>query len=114
MSEILEANIFFFITGISVIIFTLILSIALYHLIKILKSLRRVMDRVEAGSEVIAADIEGIRSYFAERSLFARFLDGFLGKEQPVQRAPQKRTTQPVRTTERKVLKTELKIKDGE
>jgi len=48
MSEVLQANIFFFITSVAVILFTLLLCIALYHVVKILKSIRRVMEKVEA------------------------------------------------------------------
>lgn len=62
MNEILHANIFFIITSIAVVLFTLLVCVLLYHLIKIVKSVRRIVERVEEGSEVIAEDIEHIRS----------------------------------------------------
>jgi len=77
MSEVLQANIFFFITGIAVIVFTLLLCILLYHLIKIVKSIRRVMDRIEAGSEIIAEDMSHFRAYFTENSLFSQIIGAF-------------------------------------
>jgi len=62
MTEVLHANIFFFITSVAVVLFTLLLCILLYHLIKIVRSVQRIVERVEAGSEVIAEDLEHIRS----------------------------------------------------
>lgn len=62
MSEVLHANIFFVITSVAVVLFTLLVCVLLYHLIKIVKSVRRIVDRVEVGSEVLAEDIEHIRS----------------------------------------------------
>lgn len=117
MSEVLQANVFFFITGIAVIVFTLLLSIALYHIIRILKSLRRVMDKIEIGSEIIAEDMQSVREYFTEKSLFSRVLGGMLGtsgKHSSKMSSPVKRTAQPEKKVERKVQKTILKIKGEE
>jgi len=79
MSEVLQANIFFFITSVAVILFTLLLCIALYHVVKILKSIRRVMEKVEAGSEVIAEDLSNIRDYFKEGGFISQLLGLFMG-----------------------------------
>lgn len=116
MSEILEANIFFFITGIAVIIFTILLSVLLYHLIKILRSLRRVVDRIEAGSEVLANDIEQVREYFTERSLFARFLDAILGNKHAFESKEASHISGERKHTVHKdgVSRSELKIKGNE
>ena len=62
MTEVLQANIFFIITSVAVVFFTLLLCVLLYHLIKIVKAIRKVVDRVEAGSEVLAEDIDNIRA----------------------------------------------------
>lgn len=62
MTEVLHANIFFFITSVAVVLFSLLVCILLYHLIKVVQSVRRIVERVEAGSEVIAEDIENIRA----------------------------------------------------
>jgi hypothetical protein len=113
MDEVLHANIFFFITGIAVIVFTLLLSVALYHLIKILKTVERIALRVEEGTMTIADDIEQLRTYVVEESFLARFLGGVLGrtkksaKEESLSRRTPLRALKP----ERKA-KTELKIKN--
>lgn len=117
MTEVLQTNIFFLITGIAVIVFTFLLCIALYHVIRILKSLRRVMDRIEAGSEIIAEDMQNIRTYFTERSLFSRVIGGILG-ERPKSRETRRgnesvRTSESAKKAEHKT-RTELKIKGEE
>ncbi len=73
MNEVLHANIFFVITSIAVIVFTLLLSIALFHLIKILKTMRRIVDRIDEGTETIREDFEQLRTYVTEESFLARF-----------------------------------------
>ena len=80
MTEVLHANIFFFITGIAVIIFTALLCVALFHIIKVLKSMRRIMDRIEEGTEVIAEDMQQVRTYFTEGGLIAGLVRTFMGK----------------------------------
>ena len=62
MTEVLQANIFFMITSVAVILFTLLVCVLLYHLIKIVKLIRKIVERVETGSEVLAEDIDNIRN----------------------------------------------------
>ena len=61
MNEILHANIFFFIASVGVVLFTFLVCVLLYQLLKIVRSIRRIVERVEAGSEVLADDIENLR-----------------------------------------------------
>lgn len=79
MSEVLHANIFFFISSVATVLFTVLLCVALYHIIKILKSIRTIVERVEEGSEVIAEDIEHIRSFVLEGSLMSQIIRFFMG-----------------------------------
>ncbi len=74
MSEVLQANVFFFITGVAVIVFTALLCVALFHVIKVLKSLRRIMDRIEAGTEVIAEDMQEMRKFFTQEGFFGKLI----------------------------------------
>ena len=78
MTEVLQANIFFMITSVAVVLFTLLLCIALYHIIKILRSVRSIVDKVESGSEVIAEDISNLREYIADGGLVSSILGIFL------------------------------------
>lgn len=112
MSEILQSNIFFFVTGIAVIILTFLLSIALYHFIRILKAVRRIVDRVEAGTETIGEDIERFRTYIVEESFLSRFFRG--GFSQKETSEPRTRRAAPKMAKNERKPKTELRIKNEE
>lgn len=64
MTEVLQANIFFMITSVAVIIFSMLLCVLLYQVIKIVKSIRRIVARVESGSEILAEDLSDLRANF--------------------------------------------------
>jgi len=80
MSEVLQANIFFVIASIGVVLFTILACIALYHVVKILRSVRRIIDRIEQGSESLSEDIKDLRAYFREGSLISRIVGMFVGQ----------------------------------
>ncbi len=61
MSEVLQANIFFMITAVAVLVVTIFVAVALYHLIRILRAIRDIVERVREGSEVIAEDVAHMR-----------------------------------------------------
>jgi hypothetical protein len=79
MSEILQTNIFFAITSVAVVVFTLLLCIAIYQVIKILKSIRRIVTRIDEGSELIAEDVSQLRTYVTEGSLVSQVLSFVTG-----------------------------------
>lgn len=79
MNEVLHANIFFFVTGIAVIVCTALLCVLLVHGIKVLKSLRRIIDRIDEGTEVIAEDMQVVRAYFREDGLLRRLFIKLIG-----------------------------------
>lgn len=79
MSEILQANIFFLITSIAVITFTLLVCVILYHVIKIIRSIRKIVDRIEEGSEVIAEDVSQLRAYVVQGSFVSQIMSFVLG-----------------------------------
>jgi hypothetical protein len=79
MNEILHANIFFFIASAATIIFCLLISVILYQLLKIIRSIRTIVERIEAGSELIAEDLAAAREYVQSGGIFTRAL-GFIMK----------------------------------
>ena len=79
MTEVLHANIFFAITSFAVIVFTLLLCFAVYQIIKILKSIRRIVERIDEGSEMIVDDMDSLRSYVMEGSLVSQLIGFFMG-----------------------------------
>ena len=76
METLAQANIFFFITTIAVIIFTLLGSIALYYLIRILHDVRAstalLKEKVEHASEEVAALGAKVRESVVFNLLFAK------------------------------------------
>lgn len=77
MAEILQMDIFFFITSVAVVLFTILLCVAVYQIIKILKAVRRIIDRIEEGTEVLADDIDNIRTSFNPTRLIS-FIMGMM------------------------------------
>lgn len=78
MTEILQANLFFFITAMAVVIFTIFLCVAMYYVIRILRSVGKITERIDEGSETIAEDIKQLRSYIAEGSLISQIVGLFM------------------------------------
>lgn len=63
MSEVLQANIFFFIASVATVVFCIFVCFILFHVLKIVRSLRAIIERIEAGSESIAEDVAFARSW---------------------------------------------------
>ncbi|MEX0930956.1 MAG: hypothetical protein WDZ68_01545 [Candidatus Paceibacterota bacterium] len=78
MTEVLHANIFFFITSVAVVLFVLLICVALYHIIKIIRSIRRIVERIEAGSETVMDDINDLRNSFNLKH-FVSFIMSMIG-----------------------------------
>ena len=104
MDEVLHANIFFFITSVAVVVCTVLLTIVFFHLIKAARALRRIVESIEAGAEVIAEDMQQIRSFFSQGGNISRLIRMLAGK---VRRGGSKRAS---RRADRK--KDELEITD--
>lgn len=68
MEEIIKADIFFFMTSISVIITTILLSIALYYGIKILRRCSRMADTVESEVDKLVQDFQDVRKEASEEA----------------------------------------------
>ncbi len=98
MDEVLHANIFFIITSIAVIVFSLLLCFALYYVIKILQSIRRIVDRIDAGSEMIVEDVEQLRSYVLGGGLVSQLVSFFMGRRKA--KAPREKRGSRVNITD--------------
>ncbi len=89
MSEVLQANIFFFIASAATIVFAIMTCIVLYYVIKILIAIRSIVERLEAGSDVIADDVSAMREFVKSGGLVAYLINRV---------SPKKRTTRSSRT----------------
>jgi hypothetical protein len=81
MSEVLQANIFFYIASVATIVFSILLCIAMYYVIKIVRSINKIVERIDAGSESIKEDISQLRTYLAEGSWFSHIIGLFGGSQ---------------------------------
>jgi len=82
MEDVLKADIFFVITSVVTIIFGLLLCVLMYYIIRIARTIRRIVDRIDEGSEAIAHDIDELRTHLSFASLVA-----FLSKIVPKMRS---------------------------
>ncbi len=81
MNEILHANIFFVIASIGTVFFLLLTSVILFHAIKIIKSIRRIVEKIELGSEVLASDVANLRSQIMSGGIVSRLFSLFVGSD---------------------------------
>lgn len=80
VDQVLQTNIFFYITSVAVVIVSALLIIALYYIINILQNIRDVTDRVRRGSEQFAEDVNELRDNIKEEGANLRHLVTFVGR----------------------------------
>jgi uncharacterized protein YqhQ len=90
MSEVLQANIFFAIASFSFVLGTLFVCVILYHIIKLLQSIRRIVDRIDESSEVIAEDVSQLRAFVKEGSLVSQIMSFVFGQKTRASRSKKK------------------------
>lgn len=90
MSEVLQANIFFAIASIAFVIATLFVCVILYHIIKLIQSIRRIIDRIDESSEVIADDVAQLRTYVQEGTFVSQIMSLIFGQKGRTSRSKKK------------------------
>lgn len=70
MNTLIQADIFFFISSIATIIFTVLISIAIYYLIQILKNVRNATDTLQEKIETTSENLEAMRRKISESLIF--------------------------------------------
>jgi hypothetical protein len=79
MNEVLHANIFFVIASIATVIFCILVSLILFHVFKIVKSIRTIVERVEMASEQVADDVAHVRELVASGGIVTQVVKFFMG-----------------------------------
>jgi len=87
MNEILHANVFFIIASIATLVFSVIVSLVLYQVLNMVKSLRRILDRIEAASEQVADDVAHARSLLYNGGMIARVMGFMAGARRQTRRS---------------------------
>jgi len=62
MQDLMKADIFFFVTTIAVILVAIGVSVGLYYIVRILRNVRDVTNRVDEGSKMLAEDLGDLRT----------------------------------------------------
>lgn len=94
MNEVLLANVFFIITGLAILVVAAFLSVLVYYLIRIARTMRTIMDRVESTTELFVDDARHIRDQIANGAITARLLAMVMQAithVRPKRRAPRKK-----------------------
>lgn len=71
MSEVLQANIFFYIASVATVVFCIVVTMILFQVYKIVKIIRSILERVDSASEVMAEDVAHVRQLVATGGLLS-------------------------------------------
>lgn len=93
MSEVLQANIFFMIASAATVVFVIMVCVVLYHVIKIVIAIRAIVERLEAGSDVIADDVSAMRDFVKSGGLVSYLINRVRPQGQKARASRTKKTT---------------------
>ena len=68
MEAVLKSEVFFFITSTAVVVLSVVLLVALYYLIKILRDVKDISHTVKRESELISSDVDAVRRSIKKKS----------------------------------------------
>lgn len=90
MSDILQADIFFFIASFATVVFCIIVAMVLFQIYKITALIRRVLEKLESATEVVAEDVANIRELVATGG----FVSSIVGLIMGTKKRRKKKTTE--------------------
>ncbi len=79
-TTLIHADIFFFITSISVVVLTVLFIVAMVYIIRILKNASQLSDTIKREGEYIAEDISDLREAYTESGMKLAYFLQFLAK----------------------------------
>jgi len=94
MSEILQTNIFFFITSVAVVFVTILAGIVLFYVVMILKDIKDVSERVKKGVGLVGKDLAALRREVKKGGTKAQSVVGLiLSRFMPTKKNTQTKTS---------------------
>lgn len=72
MNNILQADIFFFVTTLTVIVIAVLIVVAIFYVIAILRDIHKISKAVRTEGTKILHDVDSFRSYAKENKLWLR------------------------------------------
>jgi len=80
MSEVLQTNIFFFVTAVAVVVLTIFVGVALFYFIQILRNIRDISNKVRRGGDVLGKDLSALRKTVKEEGIKSKNIIDFFSK----------------------------------
>ena len=80
MRELMKADIFFFVTTIVVILVSIGVIVALYYIVRILRNVHDVTERVDEGTQALGEDLSAVRTTLKSQGFAWKHVLAFLGK----------------------------------
>ena len=80
MTDLAKSDAFFFITTIAVILVTIVVIIVAVYLIKILRDVKHISDKAKTETDLIAEDINELRTNVRRQGVKVRFFTNFINK----------------------------------
>lgn len=74
MSEVLQANIFFYIASLATVVFFIVVTMILFQIYKIMKSVRSIVERINSASDMVAEDVAQVRKLIATGGLVSTIM----------------------------------------
>jgi hypothetical protein len=74
MSEVLQANIFFYIASVATVVFCIVVTMILFQIFKILKVVRSILERIDSASETMSEDVAHVRKLVATGGLVSTIM----------------------------------------
>lgn len=74
MSEVLQANIFFYIASVATVVFCIVVTMILFQMYKVMKVVRSILERVDAASETMSEDVAHVRKLVATGGLVSTII----------------------------------------
>jgi hypothetical protein len=81
MSEVLQANIFFYIASVATVVFCIVVTMILFQFYKVMKTVRSILERIDSASEVMAEDVAHVRKLVATGGLVSTIMGLVFGRK---------------------------------
>lgn len=86
MQTLIHADIFFFISSVGFVLVTCVLLVGLMYVISILRSVRRITERIENGMDTVGEDARELVSDLRESTVFRMLFGGRKRRSEPVRK----------------------------
>jgi hypothetical protein len=88
MSEVLQANIFFYIASVATVVFCIVVTMILFQIFKILKVVRSILERINSASETMSEDVAHVRKLVATGGLVSTIMGLVFGSKKKKRSKP--------------------------